>query len=225
MTPQRPPANCVTRLTPVGDVTMIDQIQWLGYGGFMIQGPPLIYICPWRVSRVTFLADVVLVSHAHFEHFSPSDIERVSAPNTLVLANEQVAAQMPNAEVLMPFHSRVVDRARITALPAYSTSSSVHKREDGGLGFLISLNFYDIYYAGDTEVIPEMRSIAPDIAILPIDGMGTLTPESAAELVREMRPRYVIPCNWGAGGVSVADVERFKRLVGDRADVRIPEMR
>lgn len=204
---------------------MIDQIQWLGYGSFMIQGQPLIYVNPWRVSRVTFLADVVLVSHGHFEHFSPPDIERVSSPHTLILTNEHVAAQLPNAEVLLPYHSRVIDRARITALPAYSTSSSVHKREDGGLGFLISLNFYDIYYAGDTENIPEMRNIAPDIAILPIDGMGTLTPESAAELVREMRPRYVIPCNWGAGGVNLGDAERFKRLVGDRSEVRIPEVK
>jgi L-ascorbate metabolism protein UlaG (beta-lactamase superfamily) len=204
---------------------MIDQIQWLGYGSFMIQGPPLIYINPWRVSRVTFLADVVLVSHTHFEHFSPPDIERVSSEDTVVLGPEAVAAQMPMAEILLPFHSRVVDRARITALPAYSPSSTMHPREAGGLGFLISLNFYDIYYAGDTEVIPEMRTIAPDIAILPIDGMGTMNPESAAELVREMRPRYAIPCNWGAGGVSAADAERFRRLVGDRAEVRIPEVR
>jgi len=202
---------------------VIDQIQWLGYGSFMIQGQPLIYVNPWRVAQVTFVADVVLVTHAHFEHFSPPDIERVSSPTTLILGNQQVADQMPGVEVLMPFHSKVVDRARITALPAYSTSSSVHKREDGGLGFLISLNFYDIYYAGDTEIIPEMRNISPDIAILPIDGMGTLTPESAAELVREMRPRYVIPCNWGAGGVSIGDAERFKRLVGDRSEVRIPQ--
>ncbi|MCU0475010.1 MAG: MBL fold metallo-hydrolase [Anaerolineae bacterium] len=204
---------------------MIEHIQWLGYGSFVIQSTPLIYINPWRVSSVTFLADVVLVSHAHFEHFSPVDIEKVSADSTLILSNAQVAEQLPRAEVLLPFHSRTVDRARITALPAYSTGSEVHKREDGGLGFLISLNFYDIYYVGDSEPTPEMRKLAPDILILPIDGMGTMTPESAADMVRELRPRYAIPCNWGMGGVNLGDAERFKRLVGDRAEVRIPEAR
>lgn len=189
----------------------------------MIHGTPLIYINPWRLSRVTFLADVVLVGHSHYEHFSPTDIDKVRGPDTLILTNQDVAAQMPGAEVLREYQSRVVDRARITALPAYSKDSPLHKREDGGLGFLISVNLYDIYYAGDTEITPEVQRIAPDIAILPIDGNGTMSVEDAAMLVREMRPRYVIPSNWGAGGVTLADVERFKRLVGERSEVHIPQ--
>lgn len=202
---------------------MIDNIQWLGFGGFVIQGTPLIYINPWRLSRVTFLADVVLVGHGHYEHFSPIDIEKVRGPDTIVLTNQFVAAQIHGAEVLREYQSRVVDRARITALPAYSPDSPLHKRGDGGIGFLISINLYDIYYAGDTQVTPEVSRVAPDIAILPIDGNGTMSVEDAAMLVREVRPRYVIPSNWGAGGVTLADVERFKRLVGERSEVRIPQ--
>ncbi len=201
---------------------MIDSIQWLGFGGFVIQGSPLIYINPWRLSRVTFLADVILIGHGHYEHFSPSDIEKVRGPDTLILTNPYVAAQVPGAEVLREYQSRVIDRTRITALPAYSPDDPLHKREDGGLGFLISMNLYDIYYAGDTQITPEAQRIAPDVAILPIDGNGTMTVEDAAMFVREMRPRYVIPCNWGAGGVTQGDVERFKRLVGERSEVRIP---
>ncbi|KXK51532.1 MAG: hypothetical protein DWB44_03865 [Chloroflexi bacterium] len=201
---------------------MIDQIQWLGYGGFIIHGPPLIYINPWRLSRITFTADVILIGHGHFEHFSPSDIEKVRGPDTLVLTNAEVASQLPGAEVLREFQSRVVDRARITALPAYSTSSAVHARENGGLGFLISVNLFDVLYAGDTEVTPEMQRVSPDIAILPIDGNGTMSVEVAAQYVVETRPRYVIPCNWGAGGITAADVDRFKTLVGDRAIVHVP---
>lgn len=201
---------------------MIDQIQWLGYGGFIVQGPPLIYINPWRLGRVTFIADVILIGHSHYEHFSPADIEKVRGPDTLILTNEDVAGQLPGAEILREFQSRVVDRARITALPAYSTTSALHARENGGLGFLISVNLYDIYYAGDTEITPEMQRIAPDIAIVPIDGNGTMSVEMAAQYVVETRPRYVIPSNWGAGGVTAADVERFKLLVGDRAVVHVP---
>lgn len=201
---------------------MIDSIQWLGYGGFVIHGTPLIYINPWRLSRVTFLADIILIGHGHYEHFSPSDIEKVRGPNTLILTNSFVAAQVPGAEVLREYQSKVVDRARITAIPAYSPTSPMHRREDGGLGFLISVNLYDIYYAGDTQITPEVQRVAPDIAVLPIDGNGTMAVEEAALLVREMRPRYVIPCNWGVGGVTQADAERFGRLVGERSEVRIP---
>jgi len=89
------------------------------------------------------------------------------------------------------------------------------------LGFIISLNYYDIYYAGNTQAIPEMARIRPDIAILPIDGDGTLTVSEAAEVVRDMHPRWVIPSNWGSdpGGASRFDVEDFKRSVANLAEV------
>ena len=201
---------------------MIDSIQWLGFGGFVIQGSPLIYINPWRLSRVTFLADVILIGHGHYEHFSPSDIEKVRGPDTLILTNPFVAAQVPGAEVLREYQSRVIDRARITALPAYSHDNPLHKREDGRLGFLISLNLYDIYYAGDTQITPEVQRLAPDIAILPIDGNGTLTVEDAAMLVREML-RAWHTLQWGAAALRCL-CRAFKRLVGERIRSRIPAL-
>ena len=87
---------------------------------------------------------------------------------------------------------------------------------------IISVNYYDIYYAGDTQIIPEMATIHPDIAILPIDGNGTLTVHDAVEVVKEMRPRWVIPCNWGAG--NLADARLFKKEIGGRAEVILPPL-
>lgn len=203
---------------------MIEHIQWLGHGGFMIQGPPLIYINPWRVTRSTFLADAILVSHDHYEHFSLADIAKLRGDETLVISNENVASLIEGTKVLLPWQSLNVDRARITAIPAYSLHSAHHAREQGGLGFLISLNFYDIYYAGDTEIIPEMDTLHPDIVILPIDGSGTLSVQDAVEVVKKMRPRYAIPCNWSISGTGAAlqDAQAFKAAVGDRCEVIIP---
>lgn len=204
---------------------MIENIQWHGHGSFMIQGPPLIYINPWRLTRTTFLADAILISHDHFEHFSVADVQKLRGPETLILTNERVAAQLEGATVLHPWQSITVDRARITAIPAYSLTDPRHARAHGGLGFLISLNFYDIYYAGDTEHIPEMDILHPDIALLPIDGDGTLTVADAVEVVRQMRPRYVMPYNWGEGvaGAALHDAQAFKTGVGERSEVVIRE--
>ncbi len=206
---------------------MIEQIQWLGHGSFVIQGPPLIYINPWRLGRTAFVADAILIGHDHYEHFSQVDIERLRGPQTIVLANETVAEQVEGASVIRPYHSVTIDRARITAIPAYSVGGDLrHAPSDGGLGFVISLNFYDIYYAGDTHETPEMMRLQPDIAILPIDGNDTLTVEQAADVVRRMRPRYVIPMNWGADGISTSattrDALRFKQLVAGRVEVILP---
>lgn len=208
---------------------MIDNIQWIGHGGFIIQGPPLIYINPWRVALSAFLADVILIGHDHYEHFSLADIEKLRGRNTLILTNEAVAQQIEGAQVLRPWHSHTFDRARITGIPAYSPGGILHPPEAGGLGFLISLNFHDIYYAGDTGETPDMLRLQPDIAILPIDGNDTLTPEQAAEVVRRMRPRYAIPSNWGAlsipSSATLKDAHEFRRLVGGRAEVVIPGAR
>lgn len=203
---------------------MIDSIQWLGHGSFFIQGPPLIYINPWRVARHTFHADVILVSHNHYDHCSLADIDKLRGTETIVIGNEQVAREVPDCTVLRPWQGFTIDRASIKAVPAYSPASWQHPPEAGGLGFIISLNFFDIYYAGDTQIIPEMDRIRPDIAILPIDGNGTLTVSEAVEVVKKMRPRWVIPSNWGplTEGASELDALEFKRAVSGRAEVIIP---
>lgn len=200
---------------------MIDNIKWLGHGSFIVEGPPLIYIDPWRVVLSTFHPDIILISHEHYEHFSIADITKLRGPDTKIICNETVASQVEGATVIRPWQSMTIDKASIKGIPAYSPDDIRHPLDAGGLGFIISLNYYDIYYAGDTKYIPEMDLIRPDIAILPIDGNGTMTISEAAEVVKKMRPRWVIPSNWGtvAGGITNLDVQTFHNEVGGRAEV------
>jgi L-ascorbate metabolism protein UlaG (beta-lactamase superfamily) len=200
---------------------MIEQIQWLGHGSFIIQTSPLIYINPWRVARNTFHADVILISHDHYDHCSLADIEKLRGPHTLVIGNERVAAEIGDCMVIRPWQCTTVDRVSVKAVPAYSPDHWRHPLEEGGLGFVISVNLYDIYYAGDTQVIPEMDDIQPDIAILPIDGNGTMNVQEAVGLVEKMRPRWVIPSNWGttSEGASRADAMAFKEQAQATSEV------
>jgi L-ascorbate metabolism protein UlaG (beta-lactamase superfamily) len=192
---------------------MIDRIHWLGHGSFIIQGSPLIYINPWRVVRSIQPADIILISHDHYDHCSLADIEKLRGPQTKIIANERAAREIDGCTVLRAWQSVTADRVCIKAVPAYSPNDWRHPVSDGGLGFVISMNLYDIYYAGDTQLIPEMASLRPDIAILPIDGHGTMNTEDAVQAVRQMRPRWVIPGNWGTGseGASRLDAMAFKR--------------
>jgi len=205
---------------------MIDKINWLGHGSFLIQEPPIIYIDPWRVVRSVFHADIILISHDHYDHFSVADIEKLRGPSTKIITNAKVAQQLPDATVLRPWQTLNFDKISIKAIPAYSTGKHLqHPESDGGLGFVISHGLYDIYYAGDTMHIPEMRYINPDIAILPIDGNGTLTIEAAADVVKMLKPRWTFPCNWGATGEGTnrTDAIQFKRLVADFTEVMISD--
>jgi L-ascorbate metabolism protein UlaG (beta-lactamase superfamily) len=202
---------------------MIDQIQWLGHGSFSIQGPPLIYINPWRVVRSTFHPDVILVSHDHYEHCSLADINKLRGPQTQVIGNESVAQQIEGCAILRPWQSITIDRASIKGVPAYAPDDLRHPIEAGGLGFVISINYHDIYYAGDSGQIPEMDYIRPDIAILPIDGNGTLTVSEAVEVIKKMRPRWAIPSNWGAlaSGAAMVDAQNFRDALRGWSEVVI----
>ena len=122
--------------------------------------------------------------------------------------------------MLRPWQSITIDQISIKGVPAYSPDDIHYPVEAGGLGFVIALKFYDIYYAGDTLRIPEMGLIKPDIAILPIDGNGKLTVDEAVEVVKEMRPRWVLPSNWGGTeGASRFDAQTFKKTAEEYTEV------
>jgi L-ascorbate metabolism protein UlaG (beta-lactamase superfamily) len=203
---------------------MIENIRALGHGSFQIIGTQIVYINPWKIPPTSFLGDIILVSHDHYDHFSPADIQRLRGENTRLVTNEKVANQLEGAEVIRPWQYITIDRTTIRAVAAYSPNDFRHALADGGLGFVISTNFYDIYYTGDTKLIPEMNQMRPDILILPIDDDGTMTINDAVEAVNLMRPRWVLPCNWGVTGegVSLREAQEFKRLVGGRAEVILP---
>ena len=205
---------------------MLDRIHWLGHGSFVIDATPRIYVNPRRIPRTEQPADIILISHDHHHQFSPADVEKLSGTHTLILGNERVRRELNRTTVLRPWQSVSFGRACIKAVPAYSPRDSHHPREHRGLGFIISINFYDIYYAGDTQIIPEMEQIHPDIALLPIDGRGTLTVSEAAQVVRQMHPRWVIPYNWGSNisGATRIDAQRLGREVGETAQVVMPDM-
>ncbi len=187
---------------------MIERIEWLGHGSFRIQGLPLIYIDPWRVARNAFHADIILVTHDHYDHCSPADVEKLRGPGTVVISNNPVTSILKDVTLLRPWQVVNVERVCIKAVPAYN---SHHPKEFDGLGFVISLDHYDIYYAGDTDLIPEMSTIHPDIAILPIGGRQTMDVMNAVEAVRRLRPRWVIPSHWGttSEGGSAIDARIF----------------
>jgi L-ascorbate metabolism protein UlaG (beta-lactamase superfamily) len=203
---------------------MIERIEWLGHGSFRINGTPLIYIDPWRVARNGSPADIILITHDHYDHCSPADIEKLRGPSTTIITNRMAEVVLTHGQltVLRPWQVINIGKASIRAVPAYN---SHHPKEFEGLGFVISLDHYDIYYAGDTDLIPEMDMLHPDIAILPIGGRQTMNVETAVEAVRKLKPRWVFPSHWGTTleGGTVFEARMFADQVAGLAEVLLPE--
>jgi L-ascorbate metabolism protein UlaG (beta-lactamase superfamily) len=199
---------------------MIDRIQWLGHGSFRIQGPPLIYINPWRIARSAFHADVILITNDQYDHCSPADVAKLRGPDTLVVANAAAAAVLgDDITVLRPWQSLNVGDARLTSVPAY-TFTDHHPVSKGGLGYIISLGYYDIYYAGITDRVPELENIRADVAILPLAAGGL---ERTVDLVKQMQPAWVVPSHWGTLGGTHHDVRALARALDEDTNVVMPE--
>lgn len=179
---------------------MINQIHWLGHASFRIEGDLHIYIDPFRILDDNPPADVILITHEHYDHCSPVDIEKLLKPSTRIISNQAVADllrdEIPGIQVLRQWQSLNVGRVNIKAVPAY-TFDDYHPPRRGDLGFVVSMNFHDIYYAGDTDFIPDMQRIGCDIAILPVSAKeGLMTIDNARRVVESVRPAQVIPSHY-----------------------------
>ena len=134
---------------------MINRIQWLGGSSFLLQGPPVIYFTPAaHIASGAASADAILISQATYENCAPRVVRNLTGPETVIIANTEEADCLTglNAQVLRPWQAVRVDRARITAVPSHPVRSAGIDSRSPAVGFLVSLDYYDIYYLASREL-------------------------------------------------------------------------
>lgn len=193
---------------------MIEGIHWLGHSGFRIDAEKVVYIDPFKVGRGPS-ADMILVSHAHYDHCSQIAIERISKPGTVIVTNAECARKLRgDVRVLAAGRSLDVGGIVVEGVAAYNIGKPFHPKGDGGLGFVVAVGGRKIYFAGDTDLIPEMSAVKADVAILPVSGTYVMTAEEAAEAAARIRPAVAIPMHYGTIVGSASDAARFRELAG-----------
>jgi len=204
---------------------LIDAVEWLGHSGFRIAaGRASIYIDPYRVADGP-RADLILITHGHYDHFSPQDVERLSGADTVVLAPPPVAERLSGqVRSVAPGDVLEVGRVDVRAIAAYNTSKRdasgalFHPREAGWVGYELRVGGERLYHSGDTDVIPEMDHVAGvDVALLAVSGVYVMTAGEAAEAARRIQPGVAVPMHWGEHIGTRADAEAF----ADRAPVEV----
>ena len=209
---------------------MWESVHWLGHASFRIDGAQVIYIDPWKVKEAK-PADLILVTHAHFDHFSTEDIARISGPNTVVVCPAACAEALSgDVRVIAPGESLQVGDVLIEAVPSYNTDKAYHPRADANVGYIVEVvgdvahtRGRRIYHAGDTDLIPEMSEVRCDVALLPVGGTYTMNADQAAQAAARIRPKAVVPMHWGGIVGSDEDVQRFRNNVPEGIEVVILE--
>ena len=198
-------------------------ITRIAHDTFRIAGSKVIYTDPYKVTKRDE-ADIVLLSHEHFDHLSLEDLEKVCFQGTTVLASPLCKDGLKKLKVkeihfLDPGGKHVVGKVEIHAVPAYNINKfrepghAFHPKGEKRLGFIIKMDGTTVYHAADTDFIPEMSSIKCDIALLPVSGTYVMTAEEAAQAAAALKPKIAVPMHYGAIVGSVDDARRFKSLV------------
>jgi L-ascorbate metabolism protein UlaG (beta-lactamase superfamily) len=194
---------------------MLDRFVWFKQSGYLWRGEGLtVYIDPWGVTQPD-PADVLFLTHAHFDHFSPEDIQRVRKEGTKIVAPRDVADELTgDITVVAPGDSLEVAGVRAQVVPAYNIAEDrleFHPRANGWVGYVLTLGPNTYYHAGDTDHLPELEAISADVAFLPVGGTFTMDAVQAAGLAKTLRPQLAVPMHYGyvAEAGSPSDAERF----------------
>ncbi|HEV2492564.1 MAG TPA: MBL fold metallo-hydrolase [Terriglobia bacterium] len=198
-------------------------ITRIAHDTFRVAGSKVIYTDPFKVARRDE-ADIVLLSHEHFDHLSLEDLEKVCFQGTSILASPLCKDALKNVKVkeihyLDPGGKHVIGKIEVRAVPAYNVNKfrepgkAFHPKGEKRLGFIIKMDGTTVYHAADSDFIPEMKSIQCDIALLPVSGTYVMTAEEAAEAAAAINPKIAVPMHYGAIVGSDADAKQFKSLV------------
>jgi len=197
------------------------EIKWLGHSGFLIKNSKIIYIDPYNIKEDE-KADFILITHSHYDHCSVADIEKIIKPGTKVLITADCQSKVNRFKipldiiVVEPNQEYNFNEIKISTVPSYNIDKPFHPKEEGWLGYLVKINGALIYHAGDTDKIPEMQKLTGYqknfVAILPIGGRFTMTPEEAVDAASLIKPNIVIPMHYGSVVGSSEDAIHFVKL-------------
>ncbi|HAH05264.1 MAG TPA: Zn-dependent hydrolase [Elusimicrobia bacterium] len=201
---------------------MTENLHWLGHASFyaVSKKGTVVYFDPYQVKGGLPKADLILITHDHFDHCSPADIERVSKLGTVLVGPAGIVGKAPGSvRVLAPGGKMTLEDVSVEAVPSYNLDKPFHPKASGNLGYVAVLDGVRVYHAGDTDAIPEMKKLKVDVALLPIGGTYTMTAAQAAEAANAMKPKVVVPMHYGSVVGSMELAREFQKLC--KCEVRI----
>ncbi len=198
------------------------ELKWLGHSSFLVKNAKVIYIDPYNINEGE-KADIILITHDHFDHCSLADISKIVKPKTIVLTTAECQSKITKLDniemqIVESGDEITLGSIKILVVPAYNLNKEFHPKGDG-VGFVVKMDKVIIYHAGDTDLIPEMEKLTgygktgnKFIALLPVGGEVTMNSEEAVKAASIIKPTLAIPMHYGSVKGTKQDADKFIEL-------------
>ena len=207
---------------------LIENIKVLCHSSIVINAEKVIYIDPFRIKQNYENADIILITHDHYDHYSEEDIQKVKKEDTIIVIPEDLLENVQklgfvkdNIIVVKPNEKYMVENITIETIPAYNINKNFHPKENNWVGYILTIEDIKYYIAGDTDITDENKEVKCDVALVPIGGTYTMDYKEAAELINFIKPKFAIPTHYGEIVGKKEDAIEFVKLINPDIDSAI----
>ena len=199
---------------------MLKNIEVLYHSSIRINKGKVIYFDPFKIDKNYNDADIIFITHDHYDHYSETDIDKVIKDDTILVVPKGLLEKLlkrgykkDNIITVEPEETGMVEDIRFETIPAYNTNKSFHPKENGWVGYIIELDGVRYYIAGDTDITEENKNVKCDVAFIPVGGTYTMDFKEAAYLINEIKPKIAVPIHYGGIVGTKQDAIDFTQLV------------
>lgn len=200
---------------------MLSGIECLGHSTIKFnKNGKIIYIDPYNLKESKNDADIIFITHSHYDHFSPDDIKKIKNENTIIIAPEDIYTNILklgfhdiNIVTIEPNKEYQVENIKFSTILAYNINKKFHPKEKNWVGYIIEINNTKYYVAGDTDITEESKRVKCDVAFVPVGGTYTMDYKEASALINEIQPKIAIPIHYGSIVGTIQDAKNFKKLL------------
>lgn len=207
---------------------MLEGIEVLCHSSIRFSKKKIIYFDPFKIEENYNDADVIFITHDHYDHYSEEDIDKVVKEDTIIVVPEDLKTKLlkkgwkeENIITVRPNENYVVKNIEFKTIPAYNVNKQFHPKSNAWVGYLLKLEGLTYYIAGDTDITEENKKVKCDVAFVPVGGTYTMNYTEASELINEIKPKVAVPTHYGSIVGSKKEGDKFSKLVNSEIKVVI----
>lgn len=207
---------------------MLENVEVLCHSSIKISKEKVIYIDPFKIDKNYNDADIIFITHDHYDHYSEEDIDKVKRNDTVIVAPEELLTKLLRKGfrqdyiiTVAPDEQDMVEGIKFETVPAYNTNKQFHPKENDWVGYIIEIKGIRYYIAGDTDITEENKKVKCDVAFVPVGGTYTMDFKEAATLINDIQPKIVVPTHYGSVVGTNQDAIDFIRLLHPKIEGKI----